>query len=391
MRFLVILCMSSHLAFSQVIFKVYKDSVQVLELKDGDEFSGKSLDEDRWHKGLVWTRVLLSQDLAFPPDDIQVDKGLVCFVANKKDSVYKLLPHEIDSIEITKRNLLDSMPYFTAKYSAGCIVSKQKYHYGTYLLKFRVQSGKGIWPAFWFYGGKENEEIDVFEFKGERPNQVHVDVHCPGDCERGYRNYFGFKTNWSAWLKLRNSIMNRFAVAMLEWTPTDLTWFFDGIPVAYYKGSFENPMNIYLNTSVAKTGGPFSPGPDETTKWPNHFEVDFLRIFRLAAQTDTVKITGKVDSRPLTDKIPVIRKRRPYMHVKNSSSSALGIIQIDRVGDSLYVSAQGKVDNVRFFTFERSYENEALKAGIPVVAGDLFSMEIIVGKSKHRKTLRIAS
>ena len=31
------------------------------------------------------------------------------------------------------------------------------------------------------------EEIDIFELKCENNDRIHVDVHCPSGCARGYR------------------------------------------------------------------------------------------------------------------------------------------------------------------------------------------------------------
>lgn len=284
------LALTSACAYPQLMLKLSKDSLYNYRYSGGDEFNTGKLDEKYWTNGLGWTRVLMSQDLSFNPNNVVPGKDVMKFIADKKDSLYTLGAFEVDSamLKSGKVRLQDSR--FLTRYSAGCIISKNKMHYGLYELRFKVEEGQGVWPAFWFFGGKLNEEIDAFELKGENKKLIHVDTHCPHGCDNGYTYKFSFSKNWGGWLPVNENIHNGFNLMQLEWAPDHVTWYFNGYPLAYYQGRFDNPMNLYLNTSVAKDGGPFKPGPNVDTKWPNTYTVDYIRVWKNTGSADTVEL-----------------------------------------------------------------------------------------------------
>ncbi len=275
---------------AQVLLKLYNDTLFNYEYAGGDEFNAEKLDENYWNKGVGYTRVIMAQDLAFVPEGIKQEGGFVKFFADKKDSLYTLSAYEIDSAYLKQKQLQLVNNQFLAKYSAGCIFSKQKFHYGIYELRFKVEEGRGVWPAFWFHGGYKNDEIDAFELKGEKRKQIQVDTHCPMGCDRGYTAKFSFSKNWGGWLPVKEPLDQEFNLMYLEWDIKKVNWYFNGYPMAYYSGMFSRPMNLYLNTSVAKTGGAFSPGPDESTKWPNTYTVDFIRVWKPNGKSDTLTL-----------------------------------------------------------------------------------------------------
>jgi hypothetical protein len=54
----------------------------------------------------------------------------------------------------------------------------------------------------------------------------------------------------------------------------------NGIPVSHFKGDFATSMNLVANLAAARDNGPFSPGPDEHTVFPNEFLVDYIRVWK---------------------------------------------------------------------------------------------------------------
>src|SRR4051812_37959439 len=92
--FVCITCIS---ASSQLLFKLENDSLKYFSYKGGDEFNGQALDDGKWQNGLGGRRVLMSQDLAFTPKNVVIQKGLARFIALKEDSSYILRENEIDS------------------------------------------------------------------------------------------------------------------------------------------------------------------------------------------------------------------------------------------------------------------------------------------------------
>jgi beta-glucanase (GH16 family) len=261
----------------------------------------------------------------------------VVFEASKSDSIYKLADWEIDSNYLRKSRLKISENKFQVKYAAGGIISREKFHYGLYELRFMVEKGPGIWPAFWFYGGKGNEEIDVFELKGERLDEIHVDTHCPKGCAHGYKKTpLSVGRSYGDWLKASKSLNNGYNVMMLDWRKDELFWFLNGFPVAYFRGQFNNPMNIFVNTSVARTGEAFSPGPDSTTTWPNKFVVDYLRIWEQDTSGRGSRTTLLVekelsDSTRSEDVVPVKQRKVSYSRKK-----------FNKVGGCIFITVCGK-------------------------------------------------
>ena len=183
--------------YSQIMFLFNNDSINIFEYSDGDEFNEQQINTDKWTLGLGWTRVIMSQDVAFVPNNVIQQNSIVKFIAEKKDSVYHLSPYEIDSAYLKQNKIsLNNNNEFLTKYSVGCLISKIKYSYGIHEIRFKLEEGQGIWPAFWFYGGIKNEEIDIFEIKCENNDKIHVDTHCPYGCDKGYKNKLGINSNW---------------------------------------------------------------------------------------------------------------------------------------------------------------------------------------------------
>jgi beta-glucanase (GH16 family) len=333
---------------AQIMFHFKNDSLIALNYVEGDEFNGQQLDADKWTNGLPWSRVIMSQDLAFSQKNVEQKNGLVNFIAIKKDSLYKLGPWEIDSAFLKSNKITLNNNEFLTKYSVGCIVSKNKYSYGYHEIRFKVEEGQGVWPAFWFYGGIKNEEIDAFELKGERNDEIHIDTHCPYGCDRGYKNKLGLKTTYGGWMPITDYLHNGFNVMGLEWLNGELIWYINGYPLAYFKGKFETPMNLYLNTSVAKDGGGFKPGPNEKTKWPNTYSVDYYRYWK-PATNKTNLILKKQSPLIVSDVYPSTysikpKKKRGLMYSKKKLKAIEGNVTFVYTNDhKLQVIALGKL------------------------------------------------
>lgn len=317
---------------AQVYLKLSEDTLRAYTYSGGDEFNAPMLDEVAWKNGLGGRRVLMTQDLAFSPKNVEQKDGVINFIANKQDSNYVLFSSEVDSVFLKKEKMQLKDNRFMTRYSAGGIISRKKYHYGLYELRFKVEEGRGVWPAFWFYGGNKNEEIDVFELKCERNDQIHVDTHCPYGCDKGYRNNLGIKTNWGGWMPVSTFLHEGFNIMALEWKENELIWYINGFPLAYFEGTFPNPMSLFINTSVAKDGGAFKPGPDNTTLWPNTYSVDYLRIWQPLKPADDVIIKVSehfaFPAEESTNNRAVPEKKSGYIYKKKKVKKIEGTITL---------------------------------------------------------------
>ncbi len=272
---------------AQVMWQVKSDTSYKWFYQDGDEFNAYVMDETKWQYGLPWCNFVLEQDLYFSNDNVVLKDGNVEFIAKHDKRKFKIKPAEINEALIKEngKTVVDGM--YEAEYTAGLITSKRKYKYGYFEIRFKSNAEKGIWPAFWLYGGNPNEEIDFFELKGEKGDQIHLDVHCPIGCDNFKGGFLNLKKNWGAWIKTKESLADSWNIISGEWQPGYVKFFLNGQPIGYFEGDFKTAQNLFINTSVAKDGHAFNPGPDKTTKWPNAFIVDYVRVW---SKEDTVTI-----------------------------------------------------------------------------------------------------
>ena len=94
------------------------------------------------------------------------------------------------------------------------------------------------------------------------------------------KNWIGIKKNWGGWIKASEEITDKYVVYSGLWTPGQLIIYMNGQAIAEYNGDFGTSMNLIANISVAQDKGPFSPGPDKNTVFPNEFIIDYMRVWK---------------------------------------------------------------------------------------------------------------
>ena len=289
MKLLSILIFLTLSATSQVMWQVKTDTVIKWYLLDHDEFSDNQLNENKWNYGVPWSNFVVKQDLYFSKENVLQHDGIIDFVAKKETRKFKVADGEIDQkyLEKTGKKVIDNL--YEVNYTAGLISSKQSYRYGYFEVRCKTNSERGIWPAFWLFGGNPNEEIDFFEGKGDRPNQMHLDVHCPDGCGNYKHGFLKLQKGWGAWVKINENFANKWNIISGEWQPGYIKFYLNGTPIAIMEREFKTFQQLYLNTSVAKDKEAFNPGPNETTNLPNSFLVDYVRVW---SDKDTL---GKMD------------------------------------------------------------------------------------------------
>src|ERR1700752_4490729 len=271
---------------AQVMWQVKTNESKKWYYQDGDEFNDFNIDRDKWKLGMPWGNAVLTQDLYFSEDNVSLLDGKLVITTKKEKRKIALTEWEIDRKFFEKSIKKMEGNRFEFDYTSGMVSSKKQFKYGYFETRFKSNAETGMWPDFWLYGGSPNEEIDFFELKGEKDNQIHVDVHCPNGCDNFKGGFLNLKKNWGGWIKANHSLANDWNIISGDWQPGCVKFYLNGQPIAYFAGDFKTFQNIFLNGSVAKTGGPFSPGPDNTTKWPNEFMVDYVRIW---SKEDTVQ------------------------------------------------------------------------------------------------------
>lgn len=334
MKKIIILLILAFNVNAQVMWQVKTNSSQKWYYQDGDEFNDSTIDENKWMFGMPWGSVTMIQDLAFSRNNVIVENGRASFISKKENVSVHINDWEIKPkyLEKTGKKVVDGM--YDVNYTAGMLSSKRKFKYGYFELRFKANEEKGIWPAFWLFGGEPNEEIDFFELKGERENQIHLDVHCPNGCENYRGGFLNLKKNWGAWLKTNESLAKNWNIISGEWQPNYVKFYLNGQPIGYFEGDFKTYQYLFINTSVAKDGEAFNPGPDEKTKWPNTFDVDYVRVWSKEDTIYDLKDKYKLfEYSPYTiDSVNLyqtqLKRKVNYVYDKKELSNELGTITL---------------------------------------------------------------
>src|SRR5688572_13336241 len=206
-------------SMSQVLWQVSGEKISKWNYFDGDEFNGTSVDTTKWQDAYPWGRNLYCGSTNHYYTEFKncsLNDGILSLIARKEKIKARAVPNEKDDFRLVCDGRDVGLNLRTFDYTCGMIFSRKKYHYGFYEIKFRSAEGKGLWPAFWLYAGHENDEIDIFEFNGNRNTELRVDVHCPDGC-KNYKTTLGLvKKNWGDYLKTSGNWKDGFNVIGAE-------------------------------------------------------------------------------------------------------------------------------------------------------------------------------
>ena len=239
-----------------------------------DEFNTDQLDRNKWMTSYPWGRHLTGstsdqETLEYYTDgkNSPQKEGMISLIAKKERTCGNCVSWE-DSSKLNRNGELN---YRCFDYSSGMIYSKEPYGYGYYEIRFKqAENSKGLWPAFWLFG--HDDEIDIFENKGERINETHWDLHCKGGCNKKY----------GGWKKLNTDFTKSFNTISFEWEPDKQKWFCNGINYASKGQLYAEGMHIIANNAVSrdrKNKG-FWVGTDATTVFPSALDIDYIRYFK---------------------------------------------------------------------------------------------------------------
>ena len=168
-------------------------------------------------------------------------------------------------------------------YSSGRITTKGKKEF-TYFkvdIRARVPEGKGVWPALWALGGNISTvnwpkcgEIDIMELLGHTPATVYGTVHWDAN---------GHQMRGSSYSLPAGKFSSGFHVFSLIWTPSRFKWLIDNQEYFSLNKAeisafpFDLPEFFIFNVAV---GGNWPGSPDQTTIFPQHLIVDYIRVYQ---------------------------------------------------------------------------------------------------------------
>ena len=287
-KFLIILFFTGQLKAQMEprMFQIKTDGIIAWNYYFGDDFENPNVDESKWHTRYPWGGLLADQKQYAAPEMLSHSGGILHLKANENKGFYPVEDWMINHEEAKKHGLEIQANGVKLDYLTSCIWSKQAFRYGYFEIRAKAPSGQGLWPAFWLYGQNQKDEIDFMEMKGERHNEVHIDVHCPDSCEKVFTKPFGLPKNWGGWVKMNQQVTDEFVTYSGVWLPNSLTYYVNGIPVSHYSGDFDTPMNVIANMAVARDGFAFNPGPNAETKFPADYQVDYIRVWKLTSDNE---------------------------------------------------------------------------------------------------------
>lgn len=369
--------------FAQVLIQFKESSVKVYCYEDGDEFNAPDLNKDKWSTSYPWGRYLYcSNDKNYYSDqeNFIIKDGRLQIIGKNEKVVRKAVPYEQDDFVLKCGDKILGKNMFPFEYTSGMLHSNKKYLFGYYEICFKAEIGTGLWPAFWLFGGKENEEIDIFEIAAKDPNYFHVDVHCPNGCDN-YPTFMGLlKKGWGANLKTTCNWNNSYNVIGIEWTQNSITWFLNGQPAAFWKGTFSNPMNIIANLAVT-SNNKFTGDPNPK-QFPKKLEIDYIRYWKennskqfnlVSTNKDFSKIKISEESEVITKKRPVNKRKllknaNNFVSININGDHSIGFQRMGLDNSLLDYTISSTNNTTKFYLHglntEKYFSTEPLSTGI---------------------------
>ncbi|PBQ32097.1 hypothetical protein CNR22_10050 [Sphingobacteriaceae bacterium] len=342
------------------MWQIKKDTVIKWYYHDGDEFNDSAIDKEKWQTSYSWTEVNYSFDFFMNPKQIQFENGVCKFNCVRDTGFYRVPDWQLDSVFKKKyqSSLVDGNR-FKYYFSSGIVRSKRAYGKGYFEIRFKHDDSYGMWPAFWLYG-QNKDEIDFFELKGERNNDIHVDVHCKEGCDHGYKGNNLFPRSFGGWIKTNENLKNGFNVVSGEWQDGYVKWYLNGVGIAYYKGEFATEkMHLITGTGPGKDGEPFSPGVNDQSYFPNSLQVDYVRIWH-KQKNDYDTIAGKKHTsfdfvKSESAGTSKLKKKIGFMYRKSEfSKDSLTISVMPALNKKISVTSLGKKINYKITFYELS-------------------------------------
>jgi beta-glucanase (GH16 family) len=225
-----------------------------------DEFSGTSLDASRWSTVMDFPGRAGGHYHNTSYGSYAVDENVVLSQGRLQ-------------LVTDNKPVVGTDPAGTYQYTEGFISSHDKFFqlYGYWEICAKFPAGKGLWPAFWLLPQDRSwpPEIDVAEWFGSIEG-MHSGLASGNWPDVRWDSHWSYGAGpTEGWHKYG-----------VLWTPGRLIFTKDGVPTYTLTGDQvpSKPLYIVLNSGTwanPDRGGP----PDATTKFPNSFDVDYVRVY----------------------------------------------------------------------------------------------------------------
>jgi beta-glucanase (GH16 family) len=243
--------------------QTFSDEFDSLDLWDPQTNTGQ------WRTRYIWDRnVIINNELQYYIDPkehglspFDIDDGILSITANKTP--------------MALRDAVQNQPYIS-----GVLTSENGFaqQYGRFDVRARPPKGKGLWSAFWLLPSFDQwpagvavlPEIDVMEHIGHEPNTFHTTLHT---------NQNGKLESHPYDHTLNVDLTQDFHIYSVVWEKQSVNWYIDYKRVASHPTptDFTRPVHFLLNLAV---GGDWPGAPDNRTRFPASFQIDYVRAFQ---------------------------------------------------------------------------------------------------------------
>ncbi|PQZ91102.1 hypothetical protein CQ018_14145 [Arthrobacter sp. MYb227] len=235
-----------------------------------DEFSGSL---SKWTVRDDATHGVLSYDRAIIKKENAVTKDGVLSIQGKRMAT----PVNKGGLREFSTGYVDSIGKFSQKYGRWEMRAQ---------LPLTKDNAKGVWPAFWLRpdGAKTGGEIDIMEAYGT-PHTANTNFN-PFNRSEGTLHYDQTgKSKTNSWIPVTD-LSGGYHTWAFEWTPSGMTWLFDGKPYktvkregnAAYEKAFETAAKFHIRLNM-QYGSPYWGMPDSTTKNTADYKIDYVRVW----------------------------------------------------------------------------------------------------------------
>ncbi|HSM63820.1 MAG TPA: glycoside hydrolase family 16 protein [Gillisia sp.] len=178
--------------------------------------------------------------------------------------------------------------YEKARFTSARIntIGKKLFKYGRIEVRAKLPKGKGTWPAIWMLGENRQSdgypacgEIDIMEFVGKDPSNIHGAIHYP-ELDNKKMN------SSSKEIQIPESI-DGFHVYSIEWDENSISYFIDNelfhcfnLEEAEREGReniFQKPFYLIINLAL---GGEWA-GKIDKKIFPTQFLIDHIRYYKI--------------------------------------------------------------------------------------------------------------
>ena len=250
---------------------------QGYKLAWSDEFN-KNGDPDstdwRFEKGFVRNE----EFQWYQQENAWCEKGLLIIEGRKENKPNPKYQEDSKDWRMRRKNI---------EYSASSINTsgKHSWMYGRFVMRGRIDISSGLWPAWWTLGinGRwpANGEIDIMEYYRKI---LLANIACSASDR---------KAEWFSKTKNIDSLggkkwAEKFHIWRMDWNENEIALYLDDVLMNKVELSnlinkdgsginpFKQPHYILLNLAIGGMNG----GDPLNTKFPNRFEIDFVRVYQ---------------------------------------------------------------------------------------------------------------